>query len=84
MIQLLILSGYKCIIATASPQHHEFVRKLGASEVFDYKSSTLASEISKAAGSSLRYVVDPIANRQSFALFREIVSRGSKIAILSP
>ena len=84
IIQLLRTSGYKRILATASPQHHEFVRKLGASEVFDYKSPTLAADILKAAGGPLKYVADPIANQPSFTAIKDVVGPGSKLAVLLP
>lgn len=84
IIQLLKFAGYKRIIATASPRHHDYVRKLGASEVFDYKSPTLSSDILKAANGPLKYVADPIANMQSFGIFKDVVTPGSKIAMLLP
>ena len=84
VIQLLKLAGYRRILATASPRHHDFVRRLGAAEVFDYKSPTLSEDILKAANGPLEYIADPIANRQSFASFKDIVASGSKIAMLLP
>ncbi|ESZ94972.1 hypothetical protein SBOR_4655 [Sclerotinia borealis F-4128] len=40
--------GY-VVYATASPQHHEYVKKLGASKVFDYKDSDVVKNIVKSA-----------------------------------
>lgn len=45
-IQLAVASGYE-VITTASPKNFEMVKKLGASHVFDYRSSTAISDIIK-------------------------------------
>lgn len=42
------LAGYT-VYATASPQHHEYLKGLGASRVFDYKSDDVLKEIVDAA-----------------------------------
>lgn len=49
-IQLAIASGYE-VITTASPKNHAFVKRLGASAVFDYKSNTIVKDIIGAVGS---------------------------------
>lgn len=46
-IQLACAAGCE-VIATASPQNHAMLRKLGASQVFDYKSPTVVEDIVKA------------------------------------
>lgn len=46
-IQLAVSAGYD-VIATASPRNFDYVRKLGASQVFDYNSPTVVQEIIKA------------------------------------
>ena len=43
-IQLSIAAGYDVII-TASAKNHEYVKKLGASQVFDYNSPTVIDDI---------------------------------------
>lgn len=40
--------GYT-VYATASPQHHEYLKTLGAARVFDYKSENVSSDILDAA-----------------------------------
>lgn len=40
--------GY-VVYATASPHHHDYVKKLGASKVFDYKDINVVDEIVKSA-----------------------------------
>lgn len=46
-IQLAVAAGYE-VIATASPKNFEVVKKLGASQVFDYKSKTVVQDLTKA------------------------------------
>jgi NADPH:quinone reductase-like Zn-dependent oxidoreductase len=43
-IQLAKAAGYE-IIATASPKNFEYVKRLGASEVFDYKSPSVVDDL---------------------------------------
>jgi NADPH:quinone reductase-like Zn-dependent oxidoreductase len=43
-IQLAKAAGYK-VITTASPGNHEYLKKLGANEVFDYHSPTVIPDI---------------------------------------
>lgn len=43
-IQLAVAAGYE-VITTASPHNFDYVRKLGASQVFDYKSKTVITDI---------------------------------------
>ena len=47
-VQSARLMGYT-VYATASPKHHEYVRSLGASHVFDYKDEEVVGKIVKAA-----------------------------------
>lgn len=43
-IQLAVAAGYE-VISTASPKNFDYVKKLGASHVFDYKSPTVVDDI---------------------------------------
>ncbi|KAI1171393.1 GroES-like protein [Nemania sp. FL0916] len=43
-IQLAVAAGYE-VLSTSSPKNFDFVKKLGASHVFDYNSKTLATEL---------------------------------------
>ncbi|KAI1402908.1 GroES-like protein [Hypoxylon fuscum] len=43
-IQLLVNAGYE-VITTASPKNFDYVKKLGASQVFDYKSPTVQEDL---------------------------------------
>ena len=46
-IQLAVAAGYD-VITTASPKNFDYVRKLGASQVFDYRSKTVVADVIKA------------------------------------
>ena len=43
-IQMAVASGYE-VITTASPKNFDYVKSLGASEVFDYRSETVVDDI---------------------------------------
>ena len=43
-IQLAVAAGYE-VIATASPRNFDYCRKLGATEVFDYRSANVVADI---------------------------------------
>ena len=46
-IQLAVGAGYE-VITTSSPKNFEYVKKLGASQVFDYNSKTVVEDITNA------------------------------------
>ncbi len=46
-IQLAVAAGYE-VVATASPKNFGYVRRLGAAQVFDYRSRTVVKDIIKA------------------------------------
>ncbi|OHF00880.1 zinc-binding dehydrogenase [Colletotrichum orchidophilum] len=46
-IQLAVGAGYE-VIATASPKNFDYVKSLGATEAFDYRSPTVVQDIKKA------------------------------------
>ena len=43
-IQLAVAAGYE-VIATSSPRNFDYVKKLGASQVFDYNSKTIVPDL---------------------------------------
>lgn len=43
-IQLAVAAGYE-VITTASPKNFEYVKKLGASQVFDYNNSDISNNL---------------------------------------
>jgi threonine dehydrogenase-like Zn-dependent dehydrogenase len=46
-IQLAVAAGYD-VFTTASPRNHDYVRQLGASQAFDYRSPTVVPDIVRA------------------------------------
>ncbi|KAF2151288.1 zinc-binding oxidoreductase CipB [Myriangium duriaei CBS 260.36] len=59
-IQLARAAGYTAV-TTASTKNHDYVKNLGASEVFDYNSSTISEDLTKALqGKEIVGVVDCI------------------------
>ncbi|KAK8007034.1 hypothetical protein PG989_001024 [Apiospora arundinis] len=48
-LQVLRWYGYRHILATASPAHHEYLRGLGATECFDYRDAGVAQKVLAAA-----------------------------------
>ncbi|KAF2853063.1 zinc-binding oxidoreductase CipB [Plenodomus tracheiphilus IPT5] len=59
-IQLSVAAGYD-VIATASPHNFEYVRKLGANQVFDHQSHDIVGELVRAlSGKTLAGALDAI------------------------
>lgn len=85
-IQLLHLAGYKKVIATASKKHHDYLRSLGASDTFDYNSSSLVEDIASAIGGDGKALLalDCVSAETTLALVGKIVSPLGKVAILLP
>ncbi|THV06444.1 GroES-like protein [Dendrothele bispora CBS 962.96] len=86
-IQLLHASGYISILVTSSPKHHSYLLSLGASHVFDYRSSTLASDILQVTqGKKVEYVLDCVTAEATLERISQVVNEegGSKVALLLP
>ncbi|CEL03762.1 hypothetical protein ASPCAL04906 [Aspergillus calidoustus] len=59
-VQLAVAAGYE-VYATASPKNFEYVKRLGATEVFDYNSPAVVDDIVTAlAGKTLAGAIDCI------------------------
>lgn len=86
MIQLLRAAGYTKVLATASPRHHDYLKSIGATDVFDYKGPNLVADVAKAVGGDgkVPIVVDCIAADSSLKALAGIVSPTGKAAILMP
>ncbi|KAK1597968.1 zinc-binding dehydrogenase [Colletotrichum navitas] len=84
-IQYARLSGYK-VIATASPHNFEYVKSLGASEVFDYKSPTVSEDIRRHTGDGLTLAWDCHSTNESATLVAKALSssKGGLIGTLLP
>ena len=64
-IQVLRLAlPHSTILTTSSPKHHETLKSLGASAVFDYNSADIVKEIRNAspAGQGVEAVVDAVGS----------------------
>ncbi|KAK5046409.1 hypothetical protein LTR84_008211 [Exophiala bonariae] len=72
-IQYAKLSG-KTVIATASARNFDLVKRLGADEVFDYTSSTCASDIKKYTKGELTLAFDCISKGNSTQICIESMS----------
>ena len=76
-IQFAALSGFS-VIATASPHNHEYLRRLGAAHVVDYKSAMAVEEVCALAGgrSNLRLAWDCHSDQKSAAFCAKCLSAG--------
>lgn len=77
----MIFSSGFYVITTSSPRNFDFLKSLGADAVFDYNSSTCASDIRNASGNSLRYVFDCISLESSVKISADSI--GDKGGIYS-
>ena len=74
-IQLAVASGYE-VVTTASPKNFEYVKKLGASQVFDYSEATVVNDIDYALeGKHFAGVFDAINTNGAIGNCVEIASR---------
>ena len=85
-VQLLNIAGYKNVIVTASPKHHEYLKSLGATHAFDYNSPSLAEDIAKVVGGDgkIKLVLDAVTTETTLQAISKIASPQAKIAILLP
>ncbi|KAF8182354.1 hypothetical protein BJ912DRAFT_978682 [Pholiota molesta] len=85
-VQLLQLAGYRKIIATASAKHHDYLRSLGATDVFDYRSPTLVQDITAAVGGDGKVLlaIDAVTSEATLQQLGKVMSPLGKLAILLP
>ncbi|KAH6658064.1 chaperonin 10-like protein [Truncatella angustata] len=91
-IQILKYYGYRHLIGTASPAHHEFLRHLGLSEVFDYKDPKVAEQLLEAASKAgienkprIPMVIDCIGSQEgSLKTIARLAEKGTIVAIMLP
>ncbi|KAL2864124.1 zinc-binding alcohol dehydrogenase family protein [Aspergillus lucknowensis] len=86
-VQLAVAAGYR-VLSTASPKNHEYVRGLGAAEVFDYNSPALTRDLvaackgRKVAGA---YAIGVGSVETSFAVLSQVDDCANRyIAYASP
>ncbi|KAI0165895.1 GroES-like protein [Xylariaceae sp. FL1272] len=88
-IQVLKYYGYKHIVTTASAKHHEYLKELGASEVFDYRRSNVVEHVLRSARSSTTpvypLIVDCIGSQTgTLEPLSKIAQSGSVVAVMLP
>ena len=83
-VQLLHVAGYTNVLATASPAHHAHLKALGAKEVFDYRSPTLAQDVEKFVGNKVQVIVDCIATETTLKAIGPALADDGFFAILLP
>ncbi|KAF9486399.1 biotin/lipoyl attachment:Carbamoyl-phosphate synthase subunit L [Pholiota conissans] len=85
-VQLLHLAGYQKIIATASEKHHSYLRSLGATDTFDYRSPSLVEDIGAAAcgDGKILLAMDCVTSEATLNILRKVMSPLGKLAILLP
>jgi NADPH:quinone reductase-like Zn-dependent oxidoreductase len=88
MVQMATLMGFR-VYATASPKHHEYLKTLGASKVFDYRDEDVVGKIVKAAredGVTIQTGYDAAGQLQScLDILKELKGEGTaKLASAIP
>lgn len=79
-IQLAVAAGYE-VVTTSSPKNFAYVKKLGASQVFDYKSETVVEDLIQALkGKTMAGVFDGVGVHGAFEKCVAVISKteGSK------
>ncbi|KAI1743803.1 GroES-like protein [Xylaria scruposa] len=88
-IQVLRYYGYKHIVATASSKHHAYIKEIGASEVYDYRSSTVVEDLLKSAQGrevpAFPLIVDCIGSQQgTLTAISKVAQSSSTVAVMLP
>jgi NADPH:quinone reductase-like Zn-dependent oxidoreductase len=81
-VQLAKNAGFK-VFATASPSHHEYLKSLGASDVFDYHDAEVVSKIvaaAKSAGTPISLGFDAITQGETPSLTAQTLLSSSGVA----
>ncbi|KAK5631792.1 hypothetical protein RRF57_007506 [Xylaria bambusicola] len=89
IIQVLRYYGYKHIVGTASPVHHAYLKGIGATEVYDYKSPTVVDDLLRSAqgGESPAFplIVDCIGSQErTLTSLSKVAQSGSTVAVMLP
>ncbi|KAK7937363.1 uncharacterized protein PG986_014231 [Apiospora aurea] len=97
-LQLLRWYGYRYVLATASPSHHQYLKGLGASACFDYRNPDVAVKVLAAASetqgkagvrgeAAVPFIIDCIGSRDGSMrpiLEKKIAQLGSVVAVMLP
>ena len=83
-VQVLKAWGYTNILAVASSKHHEYLRKAGATQCFDYTKPDVVERINKAAP-SITHIIDCIGSLHgTLTPLSKIAKAGTKVAVMLP
>ncbi|TVY38417.1 Dehydrogenase [Lachnellula occidentalis] len=89
-LQLAKNLGFK-VFVTASPAHHQYLRSLGAFDVFDYHDPAVVGKIAasaRSAGTPIKLAFDAVTEgtsaRQSADVLTAFGSAGSKLVLVLP
>lgn len=89
-IQLARLAGLT-VYSTSSPAHHEYLKQLGATAVFDYRSPSVVDDIVAAAksdGQPITYAIDAIGDGPTFGQAAKVLAtsggEGARLATMLP
>lgn len=87
-VQLARNLGFK-VFATASPAHHQYLRSLGAFEVFDYRDPAVVDKIAasaRSAGTPINLGFDTITEGQTAQRCVDVILAcgGGKLVIVGP
>ncbi|KAG8966900.1 hypothetical protein FRC05_002348 [Tulasnella sp. 425] len=78
------LAGLK-VVTTASPRHFEFVKKLGADAVFDYRDPETPAKIKAWSNGQIKHALDCISEHGTTKLAADSMSNdGGRIIIIIP
>ena len=83
-VQVLHAAGYTNVLATASPKHNAHLKALGARDVFDYRSPTLAQDIEQFVGGKVALIVDCIATETTITAIGGTLAPDGFFAMLLP
>lgn len=85
-IEILRYYGYTNVLATASSKHHDKLRGLGATALFDYRDPDVIDELAQVGGEKgIPLILDCVASQQgSLAPISRIAKSGARVAALLP
>ncbi|TLS27444.1 hypothetical protein PpBr36_04104 [Pyricularia pennisetigena] len=91
-VELLKFYGYRHVLATASPVHHEYLRELGATECFDYRDPEITKLLMEAgrrirgdAKPTIPMIVDCIGSVSgTLEHISKVAEKGSTVAVMIP
>jgi NADPH:quinone reductase-like Zn-dependent oxidoreductase len=88
-LQILKYFGYRKLLTTASPRHHDLLKSYGTSQVFDYNDPDVTKAIlassTRGTEPTIPFILDCIGSQTgSVRPLARIAQRGSKVAVLLP